>query len=417
MHDLSYLRLLESAVEHSFDAIVITTAALDPPGPEIIYANPAFQAMSGYTLDELDGRSPRLLQGSETNRNMLDQLRKTLAAGEPFSAKTVNYRKDGSPYDVEWSISPVRGPEGEITHFVSVQRDITEQTRERKRREMLVNALDETSDQVVITDQRARILDVNKSFERQTGFSREEVRGKNPRILQSGMHDRAFYQRMWSTLGDGEIFRATFVDRRKDGRLVHLEETITPVRDISGEISGYVSIGKDVSDRVETENELIRLATTDMLTGLTNRMQFEKVFREEIERSRRYGHPLSLIMIDIDHFKVINDQYGHDTGDEVLTRFARRLGENVRSSDTLARWGGEEFMLLIPETDDTQACIMANKLRRVISETEFPEVGRVTCSLGVTRVEPGQTPQQAIQQADQRLYRAKELGRDRLVGD
>ena len=417
MHDLSYLRLLESAVEHSFDAIVITTAELDPPGPEIIYANPAFQAMSGYTFDELHGRSPRLLQGSETNRNMLDHLRKTLAAGEPFSAKTVNYRKDGSPYDVEWSISPVRGPDGGITHFVSVQRDITEQTRERKRREMLVNALDETSDQVVITDQKARILDVNKSFERQTGFSREEVRGKNPRILQSGMHDRAFYQRMWSTLGDGEIFRATFVDRRKDGRLVHLEETITPVRDMSGEISGYVSIGKDVSDRVETENELLRLATTDMLTGLTNRMQFEKVFREEIERSRRYEHPLSLIMIDIDHFKVINDQYGHDTGDEVLTRFARRLGENVRSSDTLARWGGEEFMLLIPETDDAQACIMANKLRRVIRETEFPDVGRVTCSLGVTRVEPGQTPQQAIQQADQRLYRAKELGRDRIVGD
>ena len=337
MHDLDYLRLLEAAVEHSFDSVVITTAGLEPPGPEIIYANPAFQSMSGYTLDELRGQNPRILQGPRTSRATLDRLKAALHAGQAFSARTVNYRKDGSAYDVEWSISPVRGTGGEVTHFVSVQRDITAETRERRRREMLVNALDETSDQVVITDQDVRILDVNKSFERHTGFTREEVRGKNPRILQSGMHDRAFYQRMWNTLKEGEIFRATFIDRRKDGRLVHLEETITPVRDENGDISGYVSIGKDVSARVETEKELMRLATTDMLTGLTNRMHFEKLFLEELERSRRYEHPLSLIMIDIDNFKSINDRYGHAVGDEVLTRFAQRLSGNLRAVDILAR--------------------------------------------------------------------------------
>jgi len=417
MHDLDYLRLLEAAVEHSFDSVVITTADLDPPGPEIIYANPALQAMTGYALEELRGRTPRMLQGPATDRTMLERLRETLAAGQAFSARTVNYRKDGTPYDVEWSISPVRGPRDEITHYVSFQRDITEETRERTRREMLVNALDETSDQVVITDRNVRILDVNKSFERHTGFTREEVRGKNPRILQSGMHDRAFYQRMWNTLKEGEAFRATFIDRRKDGRLVHLEETITPTRNTGGEISGYVSIGKDVSDRVETENELMRLATTDMLTGLTNRMHFDSIFHEEIERSRRYEHPLSLIMIDIDNFKSINDRYGHAAGDRVLTRFARELTANVRSVDTLARWGGEEFMLLTPETGMSQALAMADKLRRLVREIDFPEVGRVTCSLGVAAVEPDQAAEDAIRLADQRLYRAKALGRDQVVGD
>jgi len=417
MHDLDYLRLLEAAVEHSFDSVVITTADLDPPGPEIIYANPALQAMTGYALEELRGRTPRMLQGPATDRTMLERLRETLAAGQAFSARTVNYRKDGTPYDVEWSISPVRGPRDEITHYVSFQRDITEETRERTRREMLVNALDETSDQVVITDRNVRILDVNKSFERHTGFTREEVRGKNPRILQSGMHDRAFYQRMWNTLKEGEAFRATFIDRRKDGRLVHLEETITPTRNTGGEISGYVSIGKDVSDRVETENELMRLATTDMLTGLTNRMHFDSIFHEEIERSRRYEHPLSLIMIDIDNFKSINDRYGHAAGDKVLTRFARELTANVRSVDTLARWGGEEFMLLTPETGMSQALAMADKLRRLVREIDFPEVGRVTCSLGVAAVEPDQAAEDAIRLADQRLYRAKALGRDQVVGD
>ena len=415
MDDLDYLRLLEAAVEHSFDSVVITTADLAQPGPEIVYANPAFQAMTGYSLDELLGKSPRLLQGPATNRATLKRLKEALEAGEPFSARTVNYRKDGNPYDVEWSISPVRGESGTITHFVSVQRDITEDVRERQRREMLVYALDETSDNVVITDRNVRILDVNKAFEQHTGFGREEVRGENPSILQSGMHDRAFYRRMWEALEQGEVFRDTFIDRKKNGRLVHLEETITPVKDEHGEITGYVSIGKDVSDRVQTENELLRLATTDMLTGLTNRMHFDKRLREEIERSHRYEHPLSLIMIDIDHFKQVNDRFGHAVGDQVLTRFARLVSANVRAVDTLARWGGEEFMLLTPETDGAQARAMAEKLGRIIRETDFPDAGRVTCSFGVVEVGADQSPQEAIQLADRRLYRAKELGRDRVV--
>ncbi|MGM0517839.1 MAG: sensor domain-containing diguanylate cyclase, partial [Pseudomonadota bacterium] len=415
MQDLEYLRLLEAAVEHSFDAVVITTARLDRPGPEIVYANPAFCRMAGYSEDELIGRSPRILQGPRTSRALLDRLREALEDGQPFSARTVNYRKDGTPYDVEWSISPVRGPDGSVTHYVSVQRDVTAETRERVRREMLVYALDETSDNVVITDRDVRILDVNKAFENHTGFVRDEVRGENPRILQSGMHDRVFYRRMWDTLGNGDVFRATFTDRKKNGRLVHLEETITPVKDENGRISGYVSIGKDVSERVRAENELMRLATTDMLTGLTNRMHFEKILREEIERSTRYDHPLSLIMMDIDSFKRINDRHGHAAGDEVLTHFARLLSANVRTPDTFARWGGEKFMLLTPETDVDQAMTMADNLRQTVREETFPAVGTVTCSFGVVGVDTEKGPEEAIRQADKRLYRAKGLGRDRVV--
>jgi diguanylate cyclase (GGDEF)-like protein/PAS domain S-box-containing protein len=417
MEDLEYLRLLEAAVEHSFDAVVITTARLDRPGPEIVYANPAFCRMTGYSEDELIGRTPRILQGPRTGRALLDRLREALAHGQPFSARTVNYRKDGTPYDVEWSISPVRGPGGRVTHYVSVQRDVTAETRERVRREMLVYALDETSDNVVITDREVRILDVNKAFENHTGYLRDEVRGENPRILQSGMHDRAFYRRMWDTLESGDVFRATFTDRNKNGRLVHLEETITPVKDENGRISGYVSIGKDVSERVKAENELMRLATTDMLTGLTNRMHFETILREEIERSARYDHPLSLIMMDIDNFKRINDRHGHATGDEVLTHFARLVSANVRTPDTFARWGGEEFMLLTPETDVDQAMTMAEKLRQTVREETFPAVGTVTCSFGVVGVDTEKTPEAAIRQVDDRLYRAKDLGRDRVVAD
>ncbi|MFP4251154.1 MAG: sensor domain-containing diguanylate cyclase [Guyparkeria sp.] len=417
MLDNEDLRLLQAAVEQSFDAVIITTAELDRPGPEIVYANPAFLAMTGYRLDEVLGETPRLFQGEATHRPMLARLRAALSAGERFAAQTVNYRKDGSAYDVEWSISPVRDEAGRVTHFVSIQRDITLETREHERREMLVYALDASSDNVVITDRENRILDVNRAFEEHTGYSRQEVRGKNPSILQSGIHDRGFYQRLWDTLERGEIFRDTFIDKRKNGQLVHIEETITPVKDDHGHLTGYVSIGKDITDRVRTENELKRLATTDMLTGLINRMHFEKILAHEHERVQRYGHPAALIMIDIDHFKQINDECGHPCGDAVLTRFARLISEHVRATDHVARWGGEEFMLVTPDTDVPAARALAEKLRRLIRETDFPDVQRVTASFGVAALAEDATPAQTVHLADQRLYAAKQQGRDRVVAD
>ncbi|MFI9652242.1 diguanylate cyclase [Guyparkeria sp. LHSS19-1] len=417
MHDLDYLRLLQAAVEQSFDAVVITTAELDRPGPEIVYANPAFLSMTGYPLEEILGQTPHLFQGKATSRPMLDRLRAALEAGKGFSAQTVNYRKDGTPYDVEWSISPVRDEAGGITHFVSVQRDITAETREHERGQMLVYALDASSDSVVITDRDNRILDVNSAFEKHIGYSRKEVRGKNPSVLQSGLHDRSFYQRMWDTLDQGNVFRDTFIDRQKNGQLLHMEETITPVRNEHGELTGYVSIGKDITERVNAENELKRLATTDMLTGLINRMHFEKILSHEHDRVRRYGHPAALIMIDIDHFKQINDDFGHPIGDAVLTRFARLISEHIRATDSFARWGGEEFMLITPDTDEPAARALAEKLRRLVHDTDFPEIGHVTASFGVVPLAEDATPEQTVHRVDQRLYAAKQQGRDRVVGD
>ncbi|MFO7807856.1 diguanylate cyclase [Guyparkeria sp.] len=417
MQDLDYLRLLQAAVEQSFDAVVITTAELDLPGPQIVYANPAFLSMTGYTLKEVLGETPRLFQGEATNRSTLDRLRGALVVGGRFSARTVNYRKDGTAYDVEWSISPVRNEAGTVTHFVSVQRDISIETREHERRQMLVYALDASSDSVLITDRDNNILDVNRAFEEHTGYEREEVRGKNPRMLQSGMHDRSFYQRLWDTLERGDVFRDTFIDKQKDGQLLHMEETITPVRDEHGDLTGYVSIGNDITDRVRAEDELKRLATTDMLTGLINRMHFEKILAHEHERMVRYRHPAALIMIDIDRFKQINDHFGHPCGDAVLTRFARLISDHVRATDSFARWGGEEFMLITPHTDVHAARTLAEKLRSLIHDTEFPQIGHVTASFGVVGLTPDLTPEQAVHLADQRLYAAKQLGRDRVVSD
>lgn len=416
MREMEYLRLLEIAMEQSFNAVMITTASLDLTGPTIIYANEAMARMSGYSREELLGATPRLLQGPETDREMLHRLRVALEAGEYFEANAVNYRKDGTPYQVEWNISPVRNEAGALTHFVSVQQDMTRAFEDQKQMLLLSNALEMSSDSVAITDADGNIEYVNRAFEHYTGYDRDAVLGQNPRLLNSGHHSAQFYRNMWDTLTRGETFRDTFVDQRRDGRHIYIEQTITPVKDERGLIVRYVSMGKDITERVQREEELERIANTDMLTGLANRLSFDRRLKMEIERARRYERPLSLLMLDIDHFKPINDAHGHDVGDQVLVCFARVLLENLRVTDLCVRWGGEEFIVLAPETPLFQALQLAEKLREAIISTDFPEVEQVTASFGVVEAHPEELIAQMIKRVDTALYHAKVRGRNEVVG-
>ncbi|MYL22642.1 diguanylate cyclase [Halomonas alkaliantarctica] len=417
MREMQYLRLLEAAMEQSFNAVLITTAQLDRPGPEIVYVNAAMTRMSGYSREELLGTTPRLLQGPETDRDMLDHLRAALANGEHFEANTVNYRKDGTPYWVEWSISPMHDEEGTLTHFISIQQDVTRLVEDQKQMKLLSSALEMSPDIVVMADAAGNIEYVNRAFERYTGYDRDDVLGQNPRLLKSGQHSAPFYRNMWDTLTRGETFRDTFVDQGIGGRLFHIEQTITPIKDDTGQIIRYVSIGKDITRRVQNERELKRIAHTDMLTGLVNRMSFDQRLEKEIERAKRYKRPLSLIMLDIDHFKYVNDDHGHDVGDQVLVHLAQVLLENLRAADLCARWGGEEFMVLAPETALTEAAQLAEKLREVIADTDFPVVGKVTASFGVVEAACNNFSAEVVKRADQALYRAKTQGRNRVEMD
>lgn len=255
---MEYLRLLEVAMAQSFNAVVITTASLDLPGPEIVYVNTAMTRMSGYSRKELLGATPRLMQGPKTDRNILNRLRLALAAGEDFEATTLNYRKDGTSYQVEWNVSPVRNEAGVVTHFVSVQRDITSAVEDQKQIRLLSNALEMSSDNVVITDAAGNIEYVNRAFEQYTGYSRDMVLGQNPRVLNSGQNSAQFYRNMWDNLTRGESFRATFIDQGRDGKNFHIEQTITPVKNEQGHIVRYISVGKDITRRVQHEQELKR---------------------------------------------------------------------------------------------------------------------------------------------------------------
>ncbi|WP_018872471.1 sensor domain-containing diguanylate cyclase [Thioalkalivibrio sp. ALJ16] len=410
------LRLLDAAIEQSHNSVVITDADLDA-GPRIIYVNAGFERMTGYTREEALGQTPRMLQGPATSRAVLDRMRGALACGECFDGEAINYRKDGSWYYVRWHISPVHSQEDErrVTHFVSVQQDISEDRRRDDQLRLLSTALEVSADPVLITDPEGTITYVNAAFEDQTGYSRNEAQGQNPRILKSGQQDAAFYQELWATLKRGEAFRGEFVNRRRDGSLMHMEQSISPVTNAEGEVTHYVSIGKDVTDRVRMEEEIRRLAHTDWLTGLANRLSLGNTLESEMERSRRYGRPLSLIMFDIDHFKDFNDDYGHETGDEVLKRLAVTVREGLREADSLGRWGGEEFLVVVPETSGSGAEAMAEKLRKAVAAMETSCPISVTASFGVTEMRPGDTPKSLTRRVDEAMYQAKEAGRNRVV--
>lgn len=418
-HDETWLvrsGLLRSALEQSFNSVLITDAQPGPMGPRIVYANPAFCEMTGYSATELLGQTPRILQGAQTSPEVLQTLRECLQADRFFRGSTINYRKDGRPYTVEWNISPVKDEAGVTTHYVSVQQDISAVTEARATSQLLAQALDATQDAVMIANAQGEIEFVNHGFELITGYSRVEALGQNPAMLKSGEHTEAFYGRLWAAIQSGQTFRAVFINRHKQGHLIHCEETVSPIRDAGGAVTHFVSVIRDQTARAHTEQTLREQATRDPLTDLLNRRAGEWQLERAFLAAREGQKPFCLIMADVDHFKAINDTWGHPAGDQVLQRVAAVLRTGVRATDSVVRWGGEEFLLVLPYCEQAAALLQAERLRERVAAAEQGEVGRVTVSMGVAELQRGETLANLMERVDQALYQAKHAGRNQVSG-
>ena len=201
---------------------------------------------------------------------------------------------------------------------------------------------------------------------------------------------------------------------RRDGTVVWIRNTMVPRHDENGLMIRYDGLIEDITERKLAEEELKRLATTDKLTGTYNRTKFKEIIEREIERVRRYNQPLSLIIFDIDHFKGVNDKYGHNAGDSVLKTITDLVKENIRKMDYLVRWGGEEFIVLSSETRLDKANALAERIREVTESYRFENVGKVTLSLGVTEFKESDTEDSFIRRADDAMYEAKNKGRNRV---
>ena len=291
------LELFQQLAQSTNDVIVVTAAApLAPPGPIIVYVNPAFTALTGYDADEVIGRSTRLLHGPNTDPQTVAAVRAAMEAQRPIRVELLNYNREDEEFWIDTHIVPLRDAHGRVTHFAT--------------------------------------------------------------------------------------------------------------------------IGRDLSATKRLQQELQSMASTDPLTGLLNRRRFLEQADKEFLRSQRYQHELSAVMLDIDHFKAINDTRGHFVGDQVLIALSRAAENLLRGTDILGRWGGEEFVFLMPETPLAGAAILAERLREVLARLAVDTTAgtlHFTVSAGVAAHDAADADiTDILQRADSALYAAKQHGRNRI---
>ncbi|MBU1990119.1 diguanylate cyclase [bacterium] len=262
------------------------------------------------------------------------------------------------------------------------------------------------------TDINGNITHVSDAFCKLTGYKKEELIGQNHNIFQTMHTSQETYKDLWESIKDKKIWSGEFRDRKKDGSFYWVNTVITPTLAKNGEIENFNAISQDITDKKIAQ----QLSITDPLTQIYNRLHLENVFAQELERAKRYKGIFSIIMLDIDLFKDINDNYGHDVGDKILIQIVEILNKNIRSTDILGRWGGEEFLIICPEMDLSGAKTLAEKLRQKIEEFDFGLAENQTCSFGLTQYNRFDTSSnEIVKRADNALYEAKRSGRNRVV--
>ena len=379
-------------------------------------ANRLMAEITGYEADEIIDRNARFLYLSDEDyervgRVKYEQIRRCGIG----IAETRFRRKDGAIIDVLISSSPLDTSDLAKGVSFTVQ-DITERKRGEDKLREAAAVFASTAEGVTITDTDGGIRDVNQAFCDITGYDRVEVLGQNPRVLQSGSHDRAFYEAMWRSLSETGQWRGEIWNRRKDGTVYPELLTISAVYDRGARRTGYVGVFTDITALKQSEERLDYLAHHDALTGLPNRLLFNERLRHSIHHAAHRNDMLGLLFIDLDRFKNVNDSLGHPIGDQLLQQFARRLEQLVSDDDTVARLSGDEFVVLLEHVlSSDMVATLAGKLMEAlkrpfaIGESEV----RVSASIGISLYpDDGHEGAGLMRNADAAMYRAKDEGRN-----
>ncbi|TAK84460.1 MAG: sensor domain-containing diguanylate cyclase [Betaproteobacteria bacterium] len=273
-------------------------------------------------------------------------------------------------------------------------------------------------DAVMVTDRKGRIVHVNPACERLTGYACAELVGRSPAVLKSGTHEADFYRQLWATLLAGGEFRAVFCNRKKSGERYYEEKIIRPLHAASGAVTGYVSFGRDVTERARELDKLEHAATHDSLTDLPNRRLFLDRLGQALRHAARRAEEFTVVILDLDEFRETNSAFGHLGGDAVLQAVAGRTGSCVREADTVARIGGDEFGLILSGTGKAAAAAV---LEKIVAANSVPvdfegDSVQVTVSAGACAYPScASTEHDLLKVADLRMYEAKRSGGNRYV--
>jgi len=421
--DITDIKRAEQALLHerNFVNAILQSAnsllvVLDSMG-RIIRFNRACEKLTGYSLDDISGKFiwDTLLDARDIKpaKQVFNDLRTTAL---PSSYKNNWVTRDGRKRMIEWSNSVITGNEGSISFIVAIGNDITERVMVEVERDKHARALDQSADSVMITDRDGNIEYVNPACENITGYSREELIGQNPRIVNAGKQDGAFYSRLWKTILAGKIFRDVLINRAKDGSLYYEEKTIAPLLDSEGKVTSFVSTGKDITERVATQERMYYLAHHDVLTDLPNRILFLERLGHALTGIDRRDQLCAILFLDLDRFKNINDTLGHDIGDKLLQAVGERLKDSVREGDTVARLGGDEFTVLLENIQSADAVAPVARKVLIALSTPFQIDDHElysSASIGISMYpDDGSDPKTLLKNADTAMYRAKDQGRN-----
>ena len=413
--------LLENSLNACTNAIVITK-----PDGLIEWCNPAFSALTGYTIAEAIGQYPNTLcKSGKHGSAFYTHMWQTIRAGKVWRGELINRRKDGSLYDEQLTIAPALNSEGVIQHFIATKEDFSQQKAAREELEIAhshLNAVVENfPGSLVMEDLQGNIVLLNQNLFELLGLpgTEEYVLGKPVHPLMAfsshvAENSQAFLNRIEELRTVGRPAYGEEI-HFKDGRWV--ERDFIPIH-LHENLIGFLYIYRDISQRKRHARELWQLATSDPLTGIPNRRAFFESIEHERARLTRYPGEAAVLMIDIDHFKQINDTHGHAAGDAVLCHIVRQVRKLLRESDMLARLGGEEFAILLPQASREGALGLAERVRKVLEDTPltYNDVPiYVTASVGVTimsHTDPN--TDKTLSRADHALYEAKRNGRNRV---
>lgn len=340
--------------------------------------------------------------------------------------------KQGKPFEVEfrfrlgtgetrWLMSKGRAQydnDGTPIRLSGINMDITERHKSEEQLQLAASVFNHAREGIMITTADGSIIEVNETFTRITGYTRNEILGRNPRILSSGRQSVKFYEDMFQSLNETGYWAGEIWNKRKNGEIFAEMLAISAIKDGSGQTQRYVTLFSDVTMLKEHEQKLEYIAHYDALTGLPNRVLLSDRMRQAMTHASRREQRIALAFLDLDGFKLVNDAYGHDTGDQLLKILAERLKQDMREGDTIARLGGDEFIILLLDLSDKATSLeIFNRLidaaAQPIRIEDLPL--QVSASIGITFYPQPEDvdADQLLRQADQAMYQAKLAGKNR----
>lgn len=408
------LKRSEFRYHQMFETNAAVKLVIDPDSGKIVDANHAAVEFYGYPRSELLAMRIDAINTLPVHKILVEMaLAKTKKGLFNFRHRLAS----GELRDVEVYSGPV-DLNGK-TAIYSIVHDITDRKKTEESLKLFTSIYEASSEAVMVVNRENRIMTVNPAFTEITGYTPEEVVGKEPTVLSSGHQDKAFYGEMWRSIEIYGRWQGEIWNKRKNGDIFPEWLTINTIYDENGDVRERVALFSDITKRKEAEEQVWRQANFDELTGLPNRNMFRDRLEFEIRKSARNGHAFALLFIDLDRFKEVNDTLGHETGDKLLVEAALRIASSVRETDTVARLGGDEFTVILSDLPgDAHIEHIANTIIQKLAEpfNLGEEHAYVSGSIGITLYpSDAQASSELLKHADQAMYVAKSLGKNRFA--